>query len=86
MGALPAAAAHAFDAEEPDPTDLVPRRFSPSEFEKLDENELYMARLAVERGRRILIDGCTASQSRAIIRATGPDRAAALRMMRQSCT
>lgn len=84
---LPATAAMAVDVdvEEPDPTDLVPRRFSPEDFARLTKAELYKAALAVRRGRTITIDGCTASQSRAIILTAADDRAAAAEMLRSQC-
>ena len=82
---LPAPALFAQDAEEPDPTDLVARRFSPAEFRQLTEDELYMAGLAIRRNRRIVIDGCSASDSRAIIETATTDRAAALRMLQDRC-
>lgn len=67
LAALPATALMADEAEELDPTDLVPRRFSPEAFERLSANELYKVKLAVRRGRTILIDGYTASESRKMI-------------------
>ncbi|MCZ7675373.1 MAG: hypothetical protein M5U35_05175 [Roseovarius sp.] len=71
LAALPAAAVLAEEAEELDPTDLVPRRFTPEAFERLSANELYKVKLAVRRGRTILIDGYTASESRQMIEAAG---------------
>ena len=77
LGSLPATALaqilHAQDAEELDPTDLVPRRFSVEDFISLDENEIYKVNLAVRRGRTITINGYTPSQSRQIIKAAGDD-------------
>lgn len=67
LAALPATAMLADEAEELDPTDLVPRRFTPEAFERLSANELYKVKLAVRRGRTILIDGYTASESRKMI-------------------
>lgn len=67
LAALPATAMLAEEAEELDPTDLVPRRFTPEAFERLSANELYKVKLAVRRGRTILIDGYTASESRKMI-------------------
>lgn len=78
-------AALAQDVEEFDPTDLVPRRFSPEEFAALDANEIYMASLALRRGRTIRIDGCSNDDSAAIIRQAASDRAAALQRMRSLC-
>lgn len=82
---LTGTAALAQDVEEPDPTDLVPRRFSPAEFASLDENEIYMANLANRRGRAIRIDGCSAEASAEIIRTANADRAAGLEMLRRLC-
>jgi len=83
LSILPAGGLFAQDREEPDPIDLVPRRFSPEAFARLDANELYMANLAVSRGRRILIDGYSASESRRIIRAAAKNPARARLMLRQ---
>lgn len=85
LACLPAPALLAQDAEEPDPTDLVPRRFSLAEFRQLGEDEIYMADLAIRRNRRIVIDGCSAADSRDIIRMATTDRAAALRLLQERC-
>ncbi len=85
LACLPAPALFAQDAEEPDPTDLVPRRFSPAEFRQLSQAELYMVDLAIRRNRRIVIDGCSASDSRTIIRTAATDRTAGLQMMQARC-
>lgn len=82
LAALPATATIAQDLEEPDPTDLVPRRFSPEAFAALSKAEIYMVNLAIRRGRTILIDGYTPSQSRRIIETAAEDPAAARRMLR----
>lgn len=86
LTALPGTAVLAQDYEVPDPTDLVPRRYTPEAFLQLTDSELYMVKLAVRRGRRIMIDGCSASESRDIIRATSGDRAAARQMLRDKCS
>jgi len=78
---LPGTALMAQGADEIDPTDLVPRRFSPEAFARLSDAELYKVDLAIRRGRRILIDGHSPSQSRLIIETARHDRAAALRML-----
>jgi len=67
LAALPATAVLAQETEEHNPTDFVPRRFTPEEFSRLSANELYKVKLAVRRGRTILIDGYTASESRKMI-------------------
>ncbi len=67
LTALPATAGLAQDVEEIDPTDLVSRRFTPEEFSRLSAAELHMVKLAIRRGRTILIDGHTASESRRMI-------------------
>ncbi|MEL7253028.1 MAG: hypothetical protein AAFZ04_14120 [Pseudomonadota bacterium] len=67
----------ASDFEELDPSDLVPRRFSVEKFLSLDTNEIYDVHLAVRRGRGIIIDGYTRSESRAIIELAAEDPAAA---------
>ena len=72
-------------AEEFDPTDLVPRRFSPEEFATLSENEVYMANLALRRGRNIRINGCSATDSAEVIRLANSDRSAGLALMRRLC-
>ena len=82
LATLPAGALFAQDFEEPDPTDLVARRFSRDAFSRLSDNDLYMVNLAISRGRRILIEGFSASESRAIIETAAKDRAAAMRMLR----
>ncbi|MEQ8898500.1 MAG: hypothetical protein RID23_15545 [Roseovarius sp.] len=85
LAALTGTAAIAQDVEEFDPTDLVPRRFSPDAFARLDANEIYMASLALRRGRAIRIDGCSSAQSAEIIRLANSDRAAGLQKMRGLC-
>ncbi|KRS17192.1 hypothetical protein [Roseovarius indicus] len=82
---LTGTAALAQPAEEFDPAELVPRRFSPEEFASLDANEIYMASLALRRGRRITIDGCSASDSAEVIRLAASDRSAGLQKMRSLC-
>lgn len=69
LAALPAAAVLAQETEEHNPTDFVPRRFTPEEFERLSAAELHKVKLAIRRGRTILIDGYTASESRTMIEA-----------------
>lgn len=61
------------DAEELDPSDLVPRRYSVENFLNLKENEIYKVHLAIRRGRAITINGYTPSQSREIIEAAAED-------------
>ncbi|MEQ8293112.1 MAG: hypothetical protein RIA08_12980 [Roseovarius sp.] len=85
LAALTGTAALAQDVEEFDPTDLVPRRFSPEGFAALDRNEIYMAALALRRGRTIRIDGCSPEASAEIIRTANADRAAGLEMLRRQC-
>ena len=63
----------ALDAEELDPADLVPRRFSVERFLGLTKNEIYKVDRAVRRGKTITIDGYTASQSKRIIQAAADD-------------
>lgn len=86
LAALPGTAVLAQDHEEPDPTDLVPRRFTPEAFLQLTDSEFHMVKLAVRRGRPIVIDGCSASESRDIIRTAARDRAAARQMIRDKCS
>ena len=58
--------------EDVDPTDLVPRRYSVENFRSLSVSELYMVKLAIKRGRRLLINGYSPSKSRRMIEdATG---------------
>ncbi|GAB4291441.1 MAG: hypothetical protein Kow0058_10340 [Roseovarius sp.] len=64
---LPVPAVLAQSDEAPDPTDLVPRRFSAEKFARLSDEELYMVHLATRRGRQIVIDGHPPSESRRII-------------------
>ncbi|KZY33070.1 hypothetical protein A3731_03630 [Roseovarius sp. HI0049] len=85
LAGLTGTATLAQDVEEPDPTDLVPRRFSPEEFATLDRNEIYMANLALRRGRTIRIDGCSAKASAEVIRTANADRAAGLQKLRRHC-
>ena len=77
LGSVPTVASSqiifAQDAEEPDPSDLVPRRFSLRKFLSLKEHEIYKVNLAIRRGRAITIEGYTASQSREIISAAAED-------------
>ncbi|MEO0751499.1 MAG: hypothetical protein AAFY25_06815 [Pseudomonadota bacterium] len=75
--ALAAGRTHAFDFEELDPTDTVPRRFSVRRFLELSKAELYKVNLAVKRGRGIIIEGYSRSESREIIRLAAKDPAAA---------
>ncbi len=65
--------AFATDAEELDPTDIVPRRFSVNRFLGLSENEVYKVNLAVRRGRKILIEGFSPSESKEIIMLAAED-------------
>lgn len=85
LAGLTSGAALAQSGEEMNPTDLVPRRFSPDNFAALSDNEIYMVNLAVRRGRIIRIDGCSGSDSAEVIRTAHADRAAGLRLMRQLC-
>lgn len=71
--------------DEIDPSDLVPRLFTVNDFSKLSALELYDVSLALKRGRNILIEGCSASQSRAIFEASHANRAPALDMLRATC-
>lgn len=73
------------EAQELNPSDLVPRRFSVSKFAQLSDPELYDVLIAVRRGRSITIDGCTVSQSRAIIRSSAKSPEAARRQAQTSC-
>ena len=86
LACLPAGAALAQTAEEFDPSDFVPRRFTPEDFANQTAEELYKTNLAVRRGRSIRIDGCSKSQSRAIIRLAASDRQAALQMLQSTCS
>jgi len=86
VSCLTGTALHALgEAEEFDPADLVPRRFTPEEFAAQTPEERYKTNLAVRRGRSIRIDGCTVSQSRSIIRQAASNPAQALQMLRQHC-
>ena len=69
--------ARAIDAEEFNPSDRIPRRFSVRRFLSLSKDEIYDVNLAVRRGRGILIDGFTRSESRALIELALKDPAAA---------
>ncbi|MEM7599381.1 MAG: hypothetical protein AAF382_16930 [Pseudomonadota bacterium] len=77
LSATAPAMARAIDAEELNPSDLVPRRFSVEAFLELDRNELYDVNLAVRRGRGITIEGYSRSESRDIINLATKDPAAA---------
>lgn len=79
LAALPAGMvlAQGEDGEDLDPTDLVPRRFSPEAFARLSKSELYMVNLAIRHNRTIRIDGYTASESRRIIEAAAKNPAVA---------
>ena len=74
--------ARAIDAEEFNPSDRIPRRFSVRRFLSLSDDELYDVNLAVRRGRGILIDGLSHSESRAIIELAVKDPAAARAQLR----
>jgi hypothetical protein len=67
----------AFDDTDLDPSDTVPRSFSVKRFLALSENEVYRVNIALKRGRRIIIEGCSASESREIIRLAQSDPEAA---------
>ena len=82
----PASMSMAEEAQEFNPSDLVPRRFSVSKFTQLSDPELYEVLVAVRRGRAITIDGCTVSQSRAIIRSSSESPEAARRQAQTSCS
>ncbi len=82
---LTSPSAHANGAEELDPADLVPRRFSVTKFAQLSDPEIFQVLIAVRRGRPITIDGCTVSQSRAIIRSSSESPEAARRQAQTSC-
>ncbi|WP_338550824.1 hypothetical protein [Roseovarius phycicola] len=84
--AAPASIATAEEAQEFNPSDLVPRRFSVSKFTQLSDPELYDVLVAVRRGRAITIDGCSVSQSRAIIRSSSKDPEVARRQAITSCS
>lgn len=73
------------DINEQNPTDFVKPRFSVAQFSALSEIEVFDVVLAVKRGRGILIDGCTRSESRVIIRQAGKDQAAAIKAAQQTC-
>lgn len=75
--------AYAIDAEELDPTDTVPRRFSVRRFLSLSEAEMYKVNLAVRRGRGITIEGYTRSESREIIELAARDLPAARALLSQ---
>ncbi|MEM7733642.1 MAG: hypothetical protein AAF280_12805 [Pseudomonadota bacterium] len=75
--ALAPSLAMAADGEEFNPTDLVPRRFSVNRFLELDRNDIYDVNLAVRRGRGIIIEGYSRSESREIIELAAEDLAAA---------
>ena len=85
LSCLPAGTALAQSFEELDPADLVPRRFTQKAFAAQTPEELYKTNLAVRRGRSIRIDGCSTSESRAIIRRAVHDRQGALEMLRGRC-
>lgn len=68
---------NAVEAEEFNPSDLVPRRFSVQKFLSLDKAEIYDVNLAVRRGRGIIIDGYSRSESREIIELAAKNPAAA---------
>lgn len=69
----PALPVMASDGNELDPSDTVPNRFSLERFTALDRRDIYDVALAVRRGRRIVIDGFSPSQSRRIIRQAADD-------------
>lgn len=85
VGAVASGAAlplRASDGNEFDPTDKVPRRFSLERFIALDRNDIHMVNLAVRRGRVIVIDGFSASESRRIISKAAEDWPATRNMLR----
>jgi predicted outer membrane protein len=71
IGAAPLAS-HA--GEDLDPTDTVPRYLSIAEFRALSDAELYMVDLAIKRGRRIVVAGHSASESRRMIESAAEKR------------
>lgn len=80
LGVLAATApgiAQAFGFEELDPSDTVPRRFSVKRFLSLSRDDLYLVNLAVRRGRGIIIEGYSRSESRKIIQLANEDPKAA---------
>jgi len=81
----PASISSAEEAQEFNPSDLVPRRFSVAKFTQLSDPELYDVLIAVRRGRSITIDGCSVSESRAIIRSSSKDPEVARRQALTSC-
>lgn len=71
--AASASAVAARDGNELDPADRVPRRFSLERFLALDSNDIHDVHLAIRRGKRIIVDGFSASESREIIRRAARD-------------
>ncbi len=85
LAAALAAPLAAQEVNELEPWDRVPRVISVERFSRMTEADLYRAALAVKHGRRILVDGCTPSESREILRAATRDHRAALTLLRKRC-
>jgi len=73
LAILTASALPAYSFDDLDPTDVVPRRYSVEEFRSLSDSELYTVNLAIKRGRRILINGYSPSESRRMIQDAARD-------------
>lgn len=67
-----------------DPVDRVPHYFGIRRFLALGESDIYMVHLAQRRGRRIMIQGFSASESRDIIRRARQDWPSTRRALQQS--
>jgi len=76
------AMAGAGDGNELDPTDTIQRHYSVEQFIRLDRNDVYMVRLAVRRGHRVIIEGFSARDSRRIILKATEDWPAMRRKLR----
>lgn len=88
LAALLAVSASASVAEgdnEFDPADLAPSRFTVERFAQFSDAQVYDIVIAVRRGRTIRIDGCSVSQSRAILRGANADRNGAIQQARAAC-
>ncbi|MEL6647981.1 MAG: hypothetical protein AAFY35_11690 [Pseudomonadota bacterium] len=82
-----AAATHAggkkFGFSDIDPSDRVPRWFSVNRFLRLSKEQVYKVDRAVRRGRGVIIEGYTRSESREIISLANKDLGAAHALLKR---
>lgn len=68
-----------------DPFDRVPSYVGLARFSQLEPARLYDLNIASRRGRSIRIADCTMSQSKAVLRTSVKDHAAAIEMVKTLC-